>query len=45
MNAKPTALETVRVLKNGVRYNLLGQEVNEYYKGIVILDGKKMLVK
>ncbi|MGN0207987.1 MAG: hypothetical protein ACI397_00890, partial [Paludibacteraceae bacterium] len=45
MNAQPTALETVRVLKNGVRYNLLGQEVNEYYKGIVILDGKKMLVK
>ena len=28
-----------------VRYNLNGQVVSEHYKGIVIVDGKKVLVK
>lgn len=31
--------------KNGVRYNLAGQRVNESYKGVVIENGKKMIVK
>lgn len=29
----------------GVTYNLAGQKVNGDYRGIVIKDGKKMLVK
>jgi hypothetical protein len=29
----------------GVSYNLAGQAVNETYKGIVIKNGKKYLVK
>lgn len=31
--------------ENGVIYNLLGQPVNEYYKGIVIKNGKKYIQK
>lgn len=38
-----TAIESVSVRNNGVRYNLLGQQVSEDYKGIVILNGKKMI--
>lgn len=38
-----TAIESVSVHNNGVRYNLLGQQVSEDYKGIVILNGKKMI--
>lgn len=36
---------TVDNAKNGVRYNLAGQRVNESYKGVVIENGKKMIVK
>lgn len=31
--------------KNAVRYNLAGQKVNAGYKGVVIMNGKKMLNK
>ncbi len=31
--------------KTGARYNLMGQPVGKDYKGIVIEDGKKILVK
>lgn len=31
--------------ENGIIYNLLGQPVNENYKGIVIKNGKKYLQK
>ena len=36
---------TVVNAKKGVRYNLAGQRVNESYKGGVIENGKKMIVK
>ena len=39
-----TAIEnTTNVVKNGIMYNILGQQVDENYKGIVIIDGKKIL--
>ena len=31
--------------QNGVRYNLAGQKVDASYKGVVIENGKKMMVK
>ena len=31
--------------QNNVRYNLSGQVVDENYKGIIILNGKKILSK
>ena len=40
-----TAIEQVTLLSNGIRYNLLGQPVGEDYKGIVILNGHKMIVR
>lgn len=36
---------TAAKAQNGVRYNLAGQRVNESYKGVVIENGKKMIVK
>ena len=36
---------TVDNAKKGVRYNLAGERVNESYKGVVIENGKKMIVK
>ena len=39
------AVENISVRNNGIRYNLLGQEVGEDYKGIVIMNGKKMIVR
>ena len=39
------AISTKTSSTNGVRYNLSGQKVNADYKGIVIVDGKKMLKK
>ena len=36
---------TIDNAKKGVRYNLAGQRVNESYKGVVIENGKKMIVK
>ncbi|MBO7116277.1 MAG: hypothetical protein J6V87_04410 [Prevotella sp.] len=35
----------VKVISNGVIYNLKGQKVNSSYKGIAIKDGKKVLIK
>jgi len=36
---------TTAKAENGVRYNLAGQKVNAGYKGVVIVNGKKMLQK
>lgn len=43
LKGEATAIENVTLMENGVRYNLMGQTVGEDYKGIVILNGKKML--
>lgn len=40
---KETTLTPAQILNNGKTYNLLGMEVDENYKGIVIRDGKKYL--
>lgn len=32
-------------LNNNVRYNIAGQRVNDSYKGIVVMNGKKFMVK
>lgn len=40
-----TAIDNVSISNNGIRYNLLGQEVDENYKGVVILNGQKMIVR
>ena len=41
------AIQTAKTVNtvNGVRYNLAGQKVDENYKGIVILNGKKFMQK
>ena len=36
---------TAAKAENGVRYNLAGQKVNAGYKGVVIVNGQKMLQK
>ena len=45
--ADPAGIDTVRMNAqfNGKRYNMAGQVVNEGYKGLVILNGKKMVQK
>lgn len=41
-----TGIQTVKNVKaEGIRYNLAGQVVDENYKGIVILNGQKMIQK
>ena len=42
-----TGIATVNAAlqQNGVRYNLAGQKVDASYKGVVIENGKKMMVK
>lgn len=41
-----TAIKTVNTFaNNAVRYNLAGQRINANVKGIVIVNGKKLLVK
>lgn len=40
---KETTLTPAQSINNGKTYNLLGMEVDENYKGIVIRDGKKYL--
>lgn len=43
-----TGVETVKAqvaTKDGARYNLAGQKVSNDYKGVVIMNGKKMLNK
>lgn len=39
----PTALDNVGIKNDGIRYNLMGQKVDENYKGIVIINGKKIM--
>lgn len=41
----PSGINTINADKaeNGVRYNLAGQKVNNGFKGVVIMNGKKML--
>ena len=41
----PSAIENVSIKNDGIRYNLMGQRVDENYKGIVILNGRKMMVR
>jgi hypothetical protein len=41
----PTAVDNVAIKNDGIRYNLMGQKVDENYKGIIILNGKKTLVR
>ncbi|MST83911.1 hypothetical protein FYJ73_04370 [Prevotellaceae bacterium LKV-178-WT-2A] len=41
---RPTNATTVTVPTN-IRYNLKGQRVDEHYKGIVVVNGKKIIVK
>lgn len=40
-----SATASDEILQNSVRYNLQGQRVGEGYKGIVIIGGKKYLIK
>lgn len=42
-----TAIKTAKVvsINNGVRYNLAGMQVTSSYKGLVIVNGKKMIQK
>lgn len=40
-----TAVENVSSIIDGKRYNVLGQEVSENYKGVVIMNGQKMIVR
>ena len=42
-----TAISTINAAaqQNGVRYNLAGQKVDAGYKGVVIVNGKKVVVK
>ena len=41
----PSAIENVSIKNDGIRYNLMGQRVDENYKGVVILNGRKMMVR
>ena len=41
----PAALDNVTIKNDGIRYNLMGQIVDENYKGIIILNGRKMMVR
>lgn len=45
--AETSGIETVSInsIKNNIRYNLAGQRVDENYKGVVIMNGKKFVVK
>lgn len=47
LDATPTAISGVKTAtaKNGQRYNLAGQRVGSDYKGIVIMDGRKTVVR
>ena len=38
-------IQTTTAVKNNVMYNIAGQRVNKDYKGLVIVNGKKMMVK
>lgn len=38
-------IQTTTAVKNNVMYNIAGQRVNKDYKGLVIVNGKKIMVK
>lgn len=45
-DGEATAIQTVKTTtEDGVMYNLAGQKVDANYKGVVILNGKKMIRK
>lgn len=46
-SSDPTGIEAVKTVKaeNGVRYNLAGQKVGADFKGVVIENGKKLVVR
>lgn len=41
----PTAIESVEIPQNDVIYNIAGQKVGAGYKGIIIKNGRKYMVK
>ena len=41
----PAAVEDVVIKNDGIRYNMMGQKVDESYKGLIILNGRKMFVR
>ena len=41
----PTAVDNVAIKNDGIRYNLMGQKVDENYKGVVIINGRKTMVR
>ena len=41
----PTAVDNVAIKNDGIRYNLMGQKVDESYKGVVIINGRKIMVR
>lgn len=41
----PTAVDNVAIKNDGIRYNLMGQKVDENYKGVVIINGRKTLIR
>lgn len=48
VNQTATGINTIRTdaeKLDGARYNLSGQKVSENYKGIVIVNGKKVIIK
>jgi len=40
---KPSGLNEVKFINDNKRYDVLGKEVDDNYKGVVIINGKKML--
>lgn len=40
-----TAVDNTTIPTNASRYNLMGQKVDEHYKGVIILNGRKMIVR
>ena len=40
-----TAVDNTTIPTNASRYNLMGQKVDENYKGVIILNGRKMIVR
>ena len=40
-----TAVDNTTIPTNASRHNLMGQKVDENYKGIIILNGRKMIVR
>ena len=41
----PTAVDNVAIKNDGIRYNLMGQKVDENYRGVVIINGRKTMVR